>query len=234
MKNLRYLFAIIAATLAAAGFLSSCIEDGFTTSASDQPVFSTDTVDLGDLFTLGASPTSRFTVYNRHDKGIVLESVRFTDNPDRIFRLNVDGMTGREFHGVEVRANDSIFVFVEATLPENGSDLPVECFAHLEFKVNGVTSTVAVRANGQDVTRLRGDYRVTADQTLSATKPYQIFDSIVVDAGARLTIPAGARLYFHDKARMVIHGTLAVEGTADAPVTFTGDRSGVVAADITS
>lgn len=232
MKTLRSLLIIIAGALAAAGALTSCIEDGFTTSPADQPVFSTDTVDLGDLFTLGASPTARFTVYNRHDKGITLQSVRFTDNPDGIFRLNVDGMSGRDFSGVDIRANDSIFVFVEATLPENGRDLPVECFAHLEFMVNGVSSTVVVRANGQDVTRLKGDYRIASDATLSATKPYQVYDSIVVEKGARLTIPAGARLYFHDKARMVVHGTLDVAGSADAPVQMTGDRTGFVAADI--
>ncbi len=232
MKTLKSLLAIIAAVAMAAATFTSCIEDGFTTSPSDQPVFSTDTLDLGDLFTLGPSPTARFTVYNRHDKGITLQSVRFTDNPDGIFRLNVDGMAGREFSGVDIRANDSIFVFVEATLPENGSDLPIECFAHLEFMVNGVSSTVVVRANGQDVTRLKGDTRFSADATLSATKPYQIYDSIVVEKGARLTIPAGARLYFHDKARMVVHGSLTVAGTADAPVQMTGDRSGFVAADI--
>ncbi|MDE5633197.1 MAG: right-handed parallel beta-helix repeat-containing protein, partial [Muribaculaceae bacterium] len=67
MKTLKSLLAIIAAVAIAAATFTSCIEDGFTTSPSDQPVFSTATLDLGDLFTLGPSPTARFTVYNRHD-----------------------------------------------------------------------------------------------------------------------------------------------------------------------
>ena len=61
MKTLKSLLAIIAAVAMAAATFTSCIEDGFTTSPSDQPVFSTDTLDLGDLFTLGPSPTARFT-----------------------------------------------------------------------------------------------------------------------------------------------------------------------------
>ena len=222
----------MAGLLAFCGLLTSCIEDGITTSPSAQPKFSVDTLDLGDLFTLGPSPTARFVVYNHNDKGINLSSIRFSDNPDNIFRLNVDGLSGRDFSNIEIRAKDSIFVFVEATLPENGKDVPVECMAHLQFVVNGVTTELPVRASGRDVTRLRGDYRITSDTRFSATKPYQVFDSIVVDPGCTLTLPAGTELFFHDKARMVIHGTLLVNGTAEKPVTMTGDRTGNVAAQI--
>lgn len=232
MKQLRILIILLATALGASGVLTSCIEDGISTSPSDQPAFSLEELDLGDLFTLGPSPTSRFTVYNRHDKGMMISSVRFVDDPDGHFRLNVDGVAGRDFSDIEIRAKDSIFVFVEATLPENGQDAPVDVTANIEFVVNGVASRIPVRASGQDVTRITGDYRIAASETLSATKPYQVMDSIVVDEGATLTIPAGARLYFHDSARMVVYGSLRVEGESGNPVTMTGDRSGFVAAQI--
>ena len=218
-----------------AGFpalLTSCIEDSISTSPADQPAFSVEELDMGDVFTLGASPTSRFTVYNRHSKGMNIASVRFVDDPHGYFRLNVDGVAGREFSNVEIRAKDSVFVFVEVTLPENAQDAPVECRANIEFVVNGVASRVPVRVNAQDVTRIAGDYRITANTTLSATKPYQIIDSLVVDPGATLTIPAGARLHFHDAAHMMVRGTLRIEGTAENPVTLVGDRSGNVASTI--
>ena len=41
--------------------------------------------------------------------------------------MNVDGLSGREFHNVEIRAKDSIYVFVEATLPENGRNMASTC-----------------------------------------------------------------------------------------------------------
>lgn len=232
MKKLRYILLLVASALAFCGALTSCIEDGISTSASDQPVFSTDTLDLGTIFTLDPSPTSKFVVYNRHGKGMNLQSVRFTDNPENIFRLNVDGMAGTDFQNVEIRANDFIYVFVEATLPENGRNVPVDCFGHIEFTVNGVTSTVAVKATGRDVVRLRGDYRITADTEFSADKPYQVLDSIVVEQGATLTIPAGTEMVFHDKANIAVYGTLRISGTADRPVDLNGDRTGFVAADI--
>ena len=98
---------------------TSCIEDAFTHSASDQPSFSTDTVRMGQLFTLDASPTHRFIVYNRHSKGLNISQITFSDDPNSTFRMNVDGISGRQFNNVEIRAHDSIFIFVEATLPEN-------------------------------------------------------------------------------------------------------------------
>lgn len=212
--------------------LSACIEDGISTSAADQPSFSTDTVRLGTLFTLDASPTSRFIVYNRHDKGINISSIAFADDPSGIFRINVDGMAGRRFDNVEIRANDSIFIFVECTLPENGAPLPVKMLAHIEFLTNGVTSRLPVSATGRDVTRLRGDVRFSGAAILQAGKPYQIFDSLVVEQGATLTVAPGAELFFCDDARIAVHGTLRVEGTPEKPVTMAGYRTGFVAADI--
>ena len=232
MTILRKIFILLAVALCGAMALSSCIEDGFTTSPSDQPTFSTDTLRMGQIFTLDASPTHRFTVYNRHDKGISIGSIEFADDPQGIFRLNVDGMTGRRFDNVEIRANDSIFVFVEATLPENGRDVPVDVLSHIEFRCNGVSTRFPVKAQGRDVVRFKGNTRFPGSATLLANKPYHVTDSIVVEEGATLTLSAGVEMFFHSEARMVVHGTLRIEGTSEDFVSLTGDRSGFVAAQI--
>lgn len=212
--------------------LTSCIEDGVSTSPADQPQFSTDTVRLGSLLTLGPSPTSRFTVYNHHDKIINISDIAFRDDDAGQFRLNVDGVSARRFSNIEIRPNDSIFVFVEATLAENGEDLPVSVLAHIDFKVNGVTSTMPVTAEGQDVTRLSGDIRISENTALSPGKPYLISDSIVVEEGVKLTLPAGTRLLMHDAAAIIVYGSLEILGSPDKIVEITGDRSGFVASTI--
>ena len=214
-----------------AGF-TSCIEDAFTHSASDQPSFSTDTVRMGQLFTLDASPTHRFIVYNRHSKGLNISQITFSDDPNSTFRMNVDGISGRQFNNVEIRAHDSIFIFVEATLPENNLNKAVDILAHIEFLTNGVTTKMPVKATGRDAIRLRGDVRYATDTQLSADKPYHVYDSLVVEPEATLTIPAGTELYFHDDARILVHGTLHVDGTPEHPVSMTGNRTGFVAASI--
>lgn len=222
----RFIFFIIAAAA-----LGSCIEDGFTTSPNDQPVFSADTLKMGMLLTEEASPTARFTIYNRAGKSISISSIAVEGDDASIFRLNVDGMSGSQFHDVEIRANDSIFVLVQAVLPATGVDMPVDFDANILFRTNGVDRRMVINAQGQDVERLHAA-RITADTRFTAGKPYQVFDSLVVARGATLTLEPGTRLMFHDKARLVIEGCLVSRGTVDAPVELYGDRTGNVVADI--
>lgn len=224
IKLLRYIILCVLPSLVVSG----CIEDGFTTSPSDQPLYSADTLKMGTVFTAEGTPTHKFKVFNPHDKGLSISSISFRDPAmEDIFRLNVDGVSGRRFDNVEIRANDSIFVLVEATLPESGGNLPIELNAPLDFVTNGVTTTVVLNAFGQDVTRLEA-VTLTADMTLSGDKPYQIYDSLVVAEGVTLTLDPGTTLYFHDKAELVVHGRLLSNGTADRHVNMTGDRFGQV------
>lgn len=229
LKTYRFLWL---AGVIACALLTSCINDDISTSASDQPTFSTDTVRFGTLFTESPSPTQRFKVFNAHDKGMNISRIAFADDPTGIFRLNVDGISGKEFNNIEIRENDSIFIFVEATLPENGRNIPVDVVAHIEFQTNGVTQRLPVKAWGRDCIRLDKETIFDTDATLSADKPYLVAGSITVGEGATLTIAEGAELYFHDDAYMEIHGSLRVNGSAEKPVTMTGDRFGFVAATI--
>lgn len=228
MKNL---LSYISATLTVFLLLASCIEDGFDTSPSAQPQFSVDTLRMGVSFTEQPTPTARFTVRNRNSKNISISRIALRDDADGHFRINVDGFAGREFSDVEIRPNDSIFVFVEATLPPNSTPQLTDIFAHLDFTTNGVTSSVVIMATGQDVARRRG-YIVTADEHWDATYPYQIFDSLIIAPGARLTLDPGVTLHFHDKAELRVFGTLTALGTPELPVNMTGDRTGNVVGDI--
>ena len=210
--------------------LVGCIEDGIDNSPSAQPEFSVDTLSLGVVFTDQPTPTSRFMVYNRHDKIISISDISLR-NADGAFRINVDGFAGTSFQNVEIRPNDSIYVFVEATLRPNGVPALTEFSDILDFTTNGVTRSVVLAAAGQDVERLHG-LIVESDTHLDPTYPYQIFDSLVVERGATLTIPAGTTMHFHDGAVMRVRGSLVTEGTPEKPVNMTGDRTGNVITDI--
>ena len=147
MQKIYLLIALIIA-------LAGCIEDGFTTSPSDQPLFSVDTLKLGTVFTDEVTTTHRFTVRNPHSKQISISEISLSGDAADYFRLNVDGISGHRFNNVEIRSKDSIYVFVEATLPEGSK--PLSYFeAKVNFTTNGVTSDVVITAAGQNVNRLR-------------------------------------------------------------------------------
>lgn len=229
MKFLKLLPVYIAAALAV--MLASCIEDSVSSSAADQPDFSVDTLDLGVVFTSQPTPTYSFRVYNRYSKVISISSVSLRD-PSGSFRLNVDGQSGRTFSNIEVRPNDSIFVFVEATVPPGAAGITERRVSdHIDFVTQGVTRSVVVAATGRDVEVMRGVV-IDSDTRWSAGVPRQIFDSLVVAEGATLTLDPGVELFFHDKASLEVRGRLLSHGSVESPVVMTGDRTDNVVADI--
>lgn len=211
--------------------VTSCIEDGFTADPADRPAFSTDSVRIGEVFTDEVTPTVKLMVYNRHSKGLNISDIRLSGTDADCFRLNVDGITGSTFSDVEIRAKDSIYVLIEAKLPEHGALEPKEYTAALDFTVNGRVDRVNINAFGRDVTRLRA-LTLEENTALNTDRPYVIYDSLVVAPGVRLTVPAGTQMLFHDKAMLIVRGTLVTKGTPEAPVTLCGDRMGKLVGDI--
>ncbi len=202
--------------------ISSCINDDFTTSPSATLTFSTDTVSFGTVFTDLGTPTARLIVHNRNKKGVSISSIRFR-NPDTHFTFNVDGVSGSTFRDVEIRGEDSIYIFIECFIDPNESITPVRVADQLEFITNGVTQEVEVEAWGQNVRRLRS-LRVEEDMSLTPELPYVVFDTLTVAAGATLTIEPGTQLLFHDKGAMRIEGRIDAKGTPELPIHFRGDR----------
>ncbi|MDY6106181.1 MAG: hypothetical protein SPH89_06060 [Candidatus Limisoma sp.] len=212
--------------------VSSCIEDDFATGSSDLPEFSVDTLSFDTVFTGEVTATKRFLVYNRHKKQLNIERISFAGAPEGAkFYMNVDGRSGEEFSNVEVRGEDSIYVFVEARVDVNSSTTPFDVFDYLRFVTNGVEQTVVVRAAGQNANTVR-NLHITENTTLSDPRPYRVMDSLVVEEGATLTIPAGKTIYFHDKALLKIRGTLIADGTTGSDVVLRGDRLDKVAGSI--
>lgn len=229
MKQIHKIIPFIAMLLSVA--MTACIEDGISSSPSDQPTFSTDTLKMGTVFTSEGTPTYSIRVYNPYDKILSISRVGFKNGGTGMFRLNVDGQSGREFNNVEIRPNDSIYVFVDACLDVQNSALPLTVEETIEFETNGKVQQVVITADGQDVERLHG-HTIDVNTDWSDGMPRQIFDSLVVAEGAKLTIGPGMKLYFHSGAQLTVRGTLDIKGTAEQPVELSGDRFGLVATNV--
>ncbi len=206
-----------------------CISDDMTDSPHDTLTFSTDTLRFDTIFTDLGSPTLRLKVFNRSPKGVNISSIRMKDNTG-IFSMNVDGVSGESFSDVEIRGNDSIFIFVECIIDANSDARPFRVEGEMEFLTNGVTQSVVLEAYGQNVERLRS-VTLTDDAVFTSERPYVIFDTLRVAAGATLTIEPGARVYFHDKGALMIDGTLLALGEQGRMISMRGDRLGEVLPD---
>ncbi|MBR5685505.1 MAG: hypothetical protein IKX18_05060 [Muribaculaceae bacterium] len=221
---MRWPLWMVLAVIVMAAVFSSCIEDAFTTSSSDVLAFNRDTVAFDTVITLQGTATKQMVVYNHSTKQINISSIKVAGNATKgHFHLNVDGVRGDEFNNVEIRGNDSIYIFIEAYLDEMERDEPTLLEDRLIFETNGVTQTVLLTAWGQDVVRVNGD-TISRNTRFMAAKPYLIYDTMYVAPGATLTLDEGTTLLFHDKAAIRCAGRMLANGTAEAPITFRGDR----------
>lgn len=225
---MRYLILVLLAFVGIA--FTSCIEDDFSTSSSDILSFSTDTLSFDTVFTDQGTPTARLKVYNRAKKSLNISSIAMRE-PSSRFSMNVDGQSGTTFHDVEIRGGDSIFIFVECLLPPAPDDTPQLTSDAIVFLTNGVKQEVELEAWGMNVTRLR-DKRITADTRFTAERPIVVFDSLVVEKGATLTIDPGVKLLFHDKASLTVRGTLNAVGAPGKMIDMRGDRLDYVLPDV--
>ncbi|MGL5318408.1 MAG: hypothetical protein ACRC9Q_06905 [Bacteroidales bacterium] len=201
----------------------SCMSDpDFTTNPARVLSFSADTVRFDTLFTGVSSATRWLKVYNRNREPMRIADIRL-QNGGGEFRINVDGQSGTEFSAVEIAGKDSLFIAVETTLQATGHPDPVRRSDAIVFSYNGNRQEVALEALAWEVVRWQGKV-VNRQLTMTAEKPYLIYDSLYVAPEALLDIQAGARLYFHKNARLLVDGTVQARGTSGAPVTLRGDR----------
>ncbi len=200
-------------------------EETFTSDMGAVLTFSRDTVAFDTVFVGVGTPTQRFKVYNGNGKGLRIPHIRLASGGESGFRVNVNGESGTVFSDVEIYHEDSMYVFVELTAKPQDSDEPTEVKDSLLFMLeSGREQKVMLTAYGQNATPLRA-VTVAEDMTLSAVRPYLVYDSLVVAPNVTLTMPAGVRLFFNNNVDMVVRGTVVCQGTHESPVVMRGMRT---------
>jgi hypothetical protein len=228
--------------------VSSCRKDFSTIPNFGNLEFSKDTVFLDTIFTNIGSATYNLKVYNRGNKAITIPEISLENGAASNYRLNVDGIPGKEFNNIDILAKDSIFVFVETTIDVNALADPLYTDRILfdtgtnQQDVDLVTLVQdanfifpdrdpitrkidSLTIDGQ-VTTIKGRFLTDAELTITNTKPTVIYGYAAVPANKTLTIEAGARIYFHDNSGLIVDdkATLKVNGTLTEKVIFEGDR----------
>jgi len=228
--QIRYSFIVIIVLTV----LGSCRKDFDTIPSSGELGFSKDTVLLNRVFDAISSSTQSFKVYNKSNDAITIPTIKLGRGNLSFYRLNVDGIDGKSFENIEILANDSIFVFVEATV--DFSQVTDKDFFYRDsvvFDSGGKQQDVDLEALVLDVHLIRPDRDLQADNTFiyeeivlgkdaegenisirgsmldgnttfTNDKPYLIYGYVGVPKQATLDIDAGAILYFHKNSGIIV------------------------------
>lgn len=136
----------------------------------------------------------------------------------------MDGLKGTNFQDVEVRPNDSLYVFIEVTVNPNGTNQPllIEDSVIFHYQRSQTSSkTTGLRARCSALQR-RNNSRKRHSFNIQAT--YLVYDSLVIAKDATVTLEQGTRIFMHDKANLIVRGTLIAKDTRTAPIIIRGDR----------
>jgi hypothetical protein len=213
-------------------FLTSCVNESISTDPLDRLSFSTDTLTIDTVFTSVGSVTRHFKIYNTHSSDIIIAHLDFKNPSQTTYKINVDGVSGTSFKDVRIPANDSLYIFVEATVDPTANTTLFFLDETLLFSSNTNVQPVVLRAWAQDAYFHYGEI-LAATTTWPVDKPHVIVDKsvgksffpgLIIPIGKTLTIPAGAKIHYTTSAGIVCAGTLKCKGTATNPVMMRGIR----------
>lgn len=228
-------------------YLSSCLEDDVFDAPSEELIFSVDTLRFDTVFTSVGSVTRSVRVINPSDQNISLGSITFENNNMSKFRMNVDGLSGDTFEDVEIRARDSLYIFVEVTIDPD-EPLSISPFIMTDgilIQGGNISQKIHLEAWGQNANYIPSRFNsgtVTALSCRNSTvtfddpRPYVIYGVLFIDS-CQVVLPAGTQVYVHGGIAD-FNGTITNDGgffffenasmtslgTVDAPVVFQGDR----------
>lgn len=246
------LISIISITIGFS-FVSCTNEDDYKTDKSVSLGFSSDTISFDTIFTTVGSVTQQIRVYNNEDKPIKLNYVTLGSGSNSYYRLNVDGDTSLVAKDVEIKAKDSIFIFVRVEINPNNQNNPLLVQDSIVFNFNGKQQYVQLMAYGQDAyyhkpthvlinssdTNNNIHYSLANEGgsesgievngnniTWKNDKPHIILGTCVVDSAFKLNVLDGTKIYMANKADFWVYkdGTLNVNGSTNSPVEFKSMR----------
>ena len=202
---------------------SACSDkDDFTTDSGYKLRYSTDTLAFEPLITEQTTSTRAIMVYNKSGKDIRVDNIAL-ESPDNNFQINVDGRNGNSFDNIEIRDNDSLFIYVRAQPAEAADHNSVIINDKIVFTYNDNREEIVLNAVAQNAMIVRG-LTISNDTTWTNEQPILVFDSLKVANGATLTIKQGTEILFHNGAIFQVDGKIDVRGNASNPVLMSGDR----------
>jgi hypothetical protein len=219
---------------------TSCRRDRFFEGKAEL-TFSTDTVFFDTIFTTIGSITERLKVYNPYDKTVHIDRLYLKEGQASHFKLNVDGIAGKEVNDIDLEPFDSLYVFIEVTVDPNGGNTPMVLEEELIVQTSENSQATTLVAWGQDAyfypSLAFGDQNgdgIGDVWELPTDKPIVFYGYSIVDTGAVLRIPCGARVHFHANSGLIVghEASLRIEGCADNLVVIQGDRLEDYFADI--
>lgn len=226
-------------------FMSSCEEEPLLEAQQFDLSLSLDTLRFDTVLTEIGTITRFVKIFNHESQPVIINEISLPSPDETFFRINVDGFLGPMVEDIRIEAQDSIWVFVEATIDPDSplSESPFIIEDQLHITANQTSLVVQLEAFGQNANYRpsrfsAGDINPLCSGSIiwDDPKPYVIFGVLAVDQ-CELIIAAGTQIYVHGGIAInelgvfndglliaTETGSIQSMGTADNPVRIQSDR----------
>lgn len=221
IMNTKIWLVYITIILLFGSVLLSCERNTFTESHYGVCSFSEDTIMFDTIFSDVGTSTYKLVVMNENNHNLVFDSIYLARNNSG-FILNIDGFPASSAKKITVDAKDSLYIFIQALIPEKTSNEPFQNEDSIMFVSGDNISNVKLIAVSQNVISFRNT--AINSQEWTRDRPYLIFGTLTLNKFQTLTIREGTKVYLHKNANLKIDGAIKILGTHQSPVIFRSDR----------
>ena len=204
------------------GIISCHEEEDISMASSLLLEFSADTVEFDTLLTSRNSITKRFRIFNTNNKAIRISEIALGRGTSSPYQLTVNGKNGKGITDEVVMGGDSLLVLVTVTIDPSDESTPFLVKDSIITRWNGNQADIKLVSWGQNANYLEGP--VLCDETWTSEKPYVLIKDVLVDSLCTLTIEKGTKIYLDNGIRMLVQGSLIVEGDSGQHVIFRNSR----------
>lgn len=211
----------------------SCRKNFEYTASAGNLEFSKDTVFLDTIFSNIGSSTYSLKVFNPTRDDLEIPSIRLQQGLQSGYRLNVDGVAGKEFQNVPILAQDSMFILIETTfdisstnqneflyidkllfdVDNNQQEIELATlvkdavFLYPSKNSEGLTETISLGLDsGGNEVNVEGFFLKDEQLQFTNEKPYVVYGYAGVAEGKTLNMEAGTRVHFHTDSGIYVAG----------------------------
>ena len=223
LKNIVFLWLAIISL-----FTQSCIKNDQYT-ANSKLLFSKDTVYFDTIFTRMPGTTYPISVtkmlsIKNNENAWVKANFKVAGGINSPYKINIDGIGGKEIKDLDIGPNDSVFIFVQCALEANNTINPALVLDSLIANVGQSTSKLILAAYGWDAHYVKNEILPNNTVWSDVKKPYVIVESIEIAVGNTFTIEKGVQVFASSRTGIFVLGDYNIRGTAQERVKIRGDK----------
>ncbi len=171
-----------------------------------------DSLQFDTVFTETITPVRVFKIFNQNKNAIRVDTIKLYGGDASPYKVNINGTAGAAFTDIYLAAGDSLYVFVNLTIPQSELVSSFNVTDSLGIFFNNKKKHIVFNAVGQNAVHIN-ETTYNSDVVWKKDLPIIIKGNITIAKNAQLTIEPGSRIYFSLHTGIAVNGELHAYGS---------------------